>query len=99
MMRSLRTANQVSANFRLNNGVAMTEGFEKIGESITLYNLSKDANAQLKIEEIWVENNFTVTFKDFDGAIIDTTNGTYGSDLAAPVLPNNQNDYYTYTFK
>ena len=99
MARMLRSSGQVSASFVYGDGAAMTAGFERIGDSITLYNLSADANAQLKIEEMWVEDSFTVTFKNFDGNIITTQNGQYGDDLTVPVLPNNQNDYYTYTFK
>lgn len=95
----MRTAGQISTNFVHEDGVAMTAGFETIGDSITVYNLSADENAQIKIEEVWVKDSFTVTFKDFDGSILGTTKGTYGTGVNAPALPDNQNDYYTYTFK
>ena len=99
MVRSLRATNQISENFVHNNGSAMTAGFEKIGDRITLYNLSVEDNSELKIEEMWVEDNFTVTFKDFNNAVIGVVNGQYGNDLSAPALPNNQNDFYDYRFK
>ena len=99
LARTTRSSNQVSASFVYNGNVAMTAGAEKIGQSVTLYNLSADANAQINVEEVWALDNFTVTFKDFDGEILGTANGRYGTALTAPEIRNNQNDYYTYTFK
>ncbi|MBR4971816.1 MAG: InlB B-repeat-containing protein, partial [Oscillospiraceae bacterium] len=95
----MRTSGQVSENFIYGNGAAMTAGFEKIGDSITVYNLSADDDARIKIEEMWARDSFTVTFKDFDGTTIGTVNGTYGTAVNVPVLPDHRNEYYTYTFK
>ena len=94
-----RTVDQLSADFIYENGVAVSAGFEKIGDSITVYNLSADDDAQIKIEEMWERNSFTVTFKDFDGTVLGSPiTGGYGTDVTAPSIPNHQNDYYTYTF-
>ena len=97
--RMLRSSGLISSSLVHNNGFAMTAGFEKIGSSITLYNLSADPNAELTIEEVWVENSFTVTFKDFNGTVLGTDSGRYGDSFDVPALPNNQNEYYDYTFK
>ena len=99
MARMVRSSNQVSANFVHNGDIAMTAGAEKIGQSVTLYNLSANANAQINVEEVWVLDSFTVTFRDFDGTVIATQSGNYGAPLNVPNLPNNQNEYYNYTFK
>ena len=99
MSRMLRATPEITANFQLNGNAAQTAGFETIGDRVTLYNLSADPNAQLTIEEIWVPDSFTVTFKDFNNSVLSVQNGTYGTSLSAPALPNNQNEYYSYTFK
>ena len=97
--RMIRTSNQSAIYLKYSNGTAQTAGFEKLGDSITLYNLSSSANSQLKIEEVWRLNSFTVTFKDFDGKTIGTQNGVYSDKVTAPKLPAHLNEYYTYTFK
>ena len=97
--RMARSSNEITSSFVYNGDVAMTAGVEKIGQSVTLYNLSAESDAQFNIEEVWVLDSFTATFKDFDGEILGTANGRYGTPLTAPELRNNQNEYYTYTFK
>ena len=45
-------------------------------------------------------NEYTVTFKDFDGTVLDTQTVAYGSAAAAPASPTRADDAdYTYTFK
>ena len=78
---------------------AKTGGFETLGHSITLYNLSSEKDSELEIQEIWRLNAFTVTFKNFDGKVIDVQNGEYGDSVNSPNPPANSSDYYTYTFK
>ncbi len=99
MARMARAANLESEDFIHINGSAITGGFEKIGQSVTLYNLSSDPGADINIEEIWVEDSFTVTFKNFDGEILGKQSGQYLDTLRSPMLPNTQNEYFTYTFK
>ena len=98
-VRRYRAADSISEGFIHSNGSAKTAGFEKIGQSVTLYNLSADPNANINIEEIWVEDSFTVTFKNFDGEIISTQSGEYLDAVTRPTLPDTQNEYYTLTFK
>ena len=98
-MSLLRSSGEVAGQFIYGDDYIQTAGFEKIGQSVTLYNLSTNSGDDIKIEPVWTPDSFTVTFKDFDGSIIDIESGTYGTSLTNPVLPDNQNEYYTYTFK
>ena len=97
----MRNSNQSSnQDFIQEGGYLLTAGAEKIGGSVTLYNLSVDDGAEITIDEMWVLDHFEVTFKDFDGTVIGTTQEGRSVDaIVAPAIPNNTNEYYTYTFK
>ena len=100
MRMMMRSSNRSSNQSFVQYGDSfLTAGIETIGNSVTLYNLSADNNAQLMIEEMWVPDYFKVTFKDFDGAVIGTQEGKSVDALNAPAIPNNTSEYYTYTFK
>ena len=96
MRNSTQSSNQ---SFVWDGSSFRTAGAEKIGSSVTLYNLSADDGANLAIEEMWVKDYFEVTFKDFDGLVIDEQNGQFVNMISAPAIPNNTSEYYTYTFK
>lgn len=99
-MYRLRSGGNVnSLVYRDGGTVAQTAGFDKIGDSITLYNLATGDNDEVLFEEIWMENSFTVTFKDFDGQEISAVTGEYNTSITAPTLPSHPSDYYEYTFK
>ena len=100
MRMMMRSSSQSSNQSFVRDGSSfLTAGVEKIGSSVTLYNLSADDGANLTIEEMWREDYFEVTFKDFDGAVIGEQNGQFVNMISAPAIPNNTNEYYTYTFK
>lgn len=99
-MYRLRSGGNVnSLVYRDGGTVAQTAGFDKIGDSITLYNLATGDNDEVLFEEIWMENSFTVIFKDFDGQEISAVAGEYNTSITAPTLPSHPSDYYEYTFK
>ena len=101
MMRMMMRSSSQSSNqsFVRDGSSFLTAGSEKIGSSVTLYNLSADDGANLAIEEMWQKDYFEVTFKDFDGLVIDEQNGQFVNMISAPTIPNNTSEYYTYTFK
>ena len=101
VMRMMMRSSTQSSNqsFAQSGNYFMTAGAEKIGSSVTLYNLSADDGADLSIEEVWVRDHFEVTFKDFDGLVIDEQQGQFVNMISAPAIPNNTSEYYTYTLK
>ena len=101
MMRMMMRSSTQSSNqsFVRDGSSFLTAGVEKIGSSVTLYNLSADDGANLTIEEVWRKDYFEVTFKNFDGAVIGEQNGPFVTMISAPTIPDNTSEYYTYTFK
>ena len=100
MRMMMRSSNQSPNQSFIQNGSSFqTAGADKIGSSVTLYNLSADDGADLTIEEMWVKDYFEVTFKDFDGNVIGTRSGKFVDMISAPAIPDNTSEYYTYTFK
>ena len=100
MRMTTRSSDQSSNQSFAREGASfLTAGFETIGSSVTLYNLSAEDGAEITIEEMWVRDSFEVTFKDFDGTVIGTQSGKFVDVITAPAIPNNTSEYYTYTFK
>ena len=100
MRMMMRSSSQSSNQSFVRDGSSfLTAGVEKIGSSVTFYNLSADDGANLTIEEMWRRDYFEVTFKNFDGLVIDEQNGQFVNMISAPAIPNNTSEYYTYTFK
>lgn len=99
MYRLRNGGNINSLSYNDDGTVAQTPGFEKIGDSITLYNLAAGDNDEILIEELWMDKNFTVTFKDFGGQVLSAVTGEYNTSITAPTLPQHLSDYYEYTFK
>lgn len=98
MSRMLRSGGQERVPFSRAGNAVYTAGVEKIGSSITLFNLSTDPLAQLLIEEVWVPDSFNITFKDHTGETLSTATVKAADALPAPALNKIENEYYTYTF-